>query len=55
MTVMMIAAPFASMACGFFLGWFDYGLAARRCEAPRGAKPATGQRDGLANDVTNSD
>lgn len=53
MTAMMFAVPFASMACGFCLGWFGYGLAARRCEAPRGAKPATGQRDGLAGDVTN--
>lgn len=54
MSVILVAG-FASMACGFFLGWFGYGLAARRCEAPRGAKPATGQRDGLAGDVTNLD
>ncbi len=55
MTVILVAVPFASMACGFFLGWFGYGLVARRCEAPRGAKPATGQRDGHADDVTNLD
>lgn len=54
MTVILVVW-FASMVCGFFLGWFGYGLAARRCEAPRGAKPTRDERDGLADDVTNPD
>lgn len=48
MTAMMFAVPFVSMALGFCLGWFGYGLAARR-----GERPARDGRDGMADDVTN--
>lgn len=50
MTAMMFAVPFVSMACGFCLGWFGYGLAARR-----GEHPTRGELDGMADDVTNQD
>lgn len=44
MTVMMIAG-FASMACGFFLGWCCYGKYARRAEVSQVDRITGNERD----------